>query len=213
MKITKYAHATMVVEVAGKKLLIDPGTFTSDFGAIDTTIVAIVVTHVHADHFDPEHITRVAAANPDVQVFATQQVADKLPGHKVTVVTSGDQVTIGPFELQFFGELHAVVHADRPQDQNVGVLVNNTFYYPGDSFTEPHLPVKLLALPVSGPWLKMSEVIDFFAAIKPTQICFLTHDALLSEAGLNMMNSWAAKACEDLGITFAPLKQGESIDI
>jgi hypothetical protein len=92
----------------------------------------------------------------------------------------------------------------------VGVLVNQAFYYPGDSFAVPGLPVTVLALPVSAPWLKMSESLDFLQAVKPTQ-CFPTHNALLSEFGQNVANAWVQKICDTDGIALVPLQPGQNL--
>jgi len=105
-----------------------------------------------------------------------------------------------------------VVHPDFPRNQNIGVMVNNTFYYPGDSFTEPGQPVAMLAVPVSAPWLKTAETIDFVRAVKPKH-CFPTHNALLSQAGHNTVNTWTARICEPLGTTFTYLQPGESTEV
>ncbi len=64
--------------------------------------------------------------------------------------------------------------------QNVGVLIDNgEVYYPGDSFAEPGMPVKTLALPIAAPWMKTSEAMDFLTHVKPER-AFPTHDAILS---------------------------------
>lgn len=211
MKITKYGHACLVLENQGKKLIIDPGEFTPEFGDTDS-IVAVVITHMHGDHFHPPHLQSIFATNPDAQLYATQEVADQATDMKVIVPQPGDTAEVGGFSLRFFGETHAAVHADFPPCQNIGVLVNDTFYYPGDSFTMPTLPVKVLAVPVSAPWLKMGEAIDFLRAVKPVY-CFPTHNALLSEPGHMIANYWVQTISKQIGARFDYLKAGESIDV
>lgn len=211
MKITKYEHACVVIEEQGKKLVIDPGSWTEDFGGTDN-IAAVVITHVHADHFNPANITAIAQANPDVQIFATGEVAQALTELPIAAVSGGRTSTVVSFKLQFFGEQHAVIHESMPHNQNVGVLVNDSFYYPGDSFTIPGVPVQTLALPASAPWLKAGEMIDFFNEIKP-QICFPTHNALLSDKGQALIdNNFGQKLCDQIGATYYSLKPGESIE-
>jgi L-ascorbate metabolism protein UlaG (beta-lactamase superfamily) len=56
MKLTKYEHACFTVEKDDQVLVVDPGSFSSDFIA-PAGVVAIVVTHEHGDNFDPEQIT------------------------------------------------------------------------------------------------------------------------------------------------------------
>ena len=55
MRVTHLGHACLLVEVADRRILIDPGNFSSGFEEL-TGLDAIVVTHNHPDHFDPERV-------------------------------------------------------------------------------------------------------------------------------------------------------------
>ncbi|MGC5075433.1 hypothetical protein, partial [Escherichia coli] len=67
-------------------------------------------------------------------------------------VHPGDTLDLGPFHLEFFGGKHAEIHSSIPIVDNVGVLVNDAFFYPGDSYTVPKgAHVALLAAPVGAP--------------------------------------------------------------
>ncbi len=213
MKITKYEHACVVLEEQGKKLVIDPGSLTPDFGPLDA-VLAVVVTHHHFDHFNSEHLLAIVQANPDVQIFGAIEVASdaQKSSLSVTAVTHGQTVTVGPFNLKFFGEKHAFIHAGFPPvPHNVGVLINDTFYTPGDSFTLPQVPVKVLGAPVDAPWLKIGETIDFIDAIKP-QTCFPIHNGFLTETGQKVTDSWLNPICDKVNAQFVSLKPGESIE-
>lgn len=211
MKITKYGHACVVVEEQGKKLVIDPGNFTLDFGDVGD-IVAVVITHQHPDHFYPQHLETIVAANPDVQIFVPGDVAAQFTDLHARLARGGEQAAAAPFTLRFLGEDHATIHPDIPTINNIGVMVNDKLFYPGDSFTKPDRVPELLALPINAPWLKSSETIDYLAAVKPRQ-CFPTHNGLLSDAGHGIYNGLASRFCEQLGIGFSNLKSGESIEI
>lgn len=211
MKLTKYAHACVVLEEQDQKLVIDPGEFTPDFGDTDK-IAAVVVTHAHGDHFDPKHLDRIIAANPTVKVFTTQEVASQWKDSHAQAVQAGETQTVGPFILAFFGELHAEIHAIRPRIQNTGVLVNDAFYYPGDSFVLPEKPVTLLAVPAGAPWLKTGESLDFIKTVKPTRF-FRTHDGLLNDNGVMVNDAWFKMAAEEFGAAFEPLNPGDSTEV
>ncbi len=212
MKITKYEHACLVVEEQGKRLIIDPSRMTRTMGDIDD-VVAVVFTHVHFDHFAVEQVADIVAHNPNAQFFGTDEVAAATPNAVVTAVHAGNVITAGPFSLEFFGEKHALVSGSKPDNQNVGVLVNGTLYYPGDSFETPGgKRPKVLALPVSGPWLKIGESIDFLRAVRPTRYCVPTHDALYSEAGQKVAEAWLPDVCAELGVELKVLRPGESLE-
>ena len=210
MKLTKYAHACMVLEEQGKKLIIDPGEFTSDFGGT-YNVAAVVVTHVHGDHFSAKHLQAIVDANPDAKVFTTAEVSEAWPDSHVQAVKAGEEQTAGPFTLHFYGELHALIHQIAPQNQNIGVLVNDSFYYPGDSFTLPETKVMVLAVPANAPWAKVGESIDFMQAVAPTQF-IRTHDGLLNEIGMSITDTWFNMASDKFGHAYNPLEPGESLE-
>lgn len=181
MILTKYEHACFTVEKDGVLLVIDPGNLSSDFVAAEG-VIGVVITHQHADHFDTELIAQLFARNDDVLVLGPSDVIDKVMVENKRVVTTGEKVTVGPFELEFFGGIHALIHESMPQVQNLGVMINELIYYPGDSFTLPERPVDTLAVPAAAPWMKIGEAMDFLNEIKP-RFAFPTHDAIDSSAG------------------------------
>lgn len=212
MKITKYEHACLDIEVGGKRLLVDPGVFTSSLKDFNN-VAGVVVTHMHKDHLDPEKLIAIVEQNPDVAIYTVQAASDALNGSvPVTVVTGGDHGTAGPFTFDFYGGKHAVIHSSIPQTDNVGVLVNKTLYYPGDSFSAPDQPVVVLAAPVSAPWMKLSEAMDFVTDIKP-KFVFPTHNAILSEVGKGINNPLLQASTESAGAIYNPLRSGESLTV
>ena len=204
MKLTKYEHACFTLEKDGKLLVVDPGAFTTDLPMLEN-VVAVVVTHNHPDHFDPAALEALFASNPDIVVCSPKQVDDEIDAaftHKA--VKAGERIYIEPFSLEFFGEDHAVIHPSLPRTDNVGVMINDTLYYPGDSFIKPERPVEVLALPVGASWLKMSEVIDFAMDVK-ANVVFPTHDAVLSDIGKNLPDARIPGFVEGYGGTYQRL--------
>lgn len=211
MKLTKYEHACFTVEKDGKLLVVDPGEWTTDLDSPEN-VVAIVVTHEHPDHFDPAALGALVAHNPDAIIYAheniTRQFGDTLP-HQA--VQSGQEITVDPFTLEFFGGEHATIHESYPTIANLGVMINGCVYYPGDSFTLPYKPVKVLALPVGAPWLKISEVMDFAAEVKAALV-FPTHDAVLSAAGKSLPDRMIPAFVEPNGGTYKRLVEPIDVD-
>jgi L-ascorbate metabolism protein UlaG (beta-lactamase superfamily) len=182
MKLTKYEHACFTVEKDGKVLVVDPGGYTTDFIAPEA-VVAVVITHIHGDHFDHDLLDSIIDKNPGALIIGPEDVVKQIEAFETRSVDAGDSIEVGGFNLEFFGGQHAVVHPSLPVAQNVGVLINDLIYYPGDSFAIPEgREVDTLALPVAGPWMKISEAIDFALKVKP-RFMFPTHDAVLSDVG------------------------------
>ena len=206
MKLTKYQHACFTVEKDGKLLVVDPGGFTTDLAAPEN-VAGIVVTHEHGDHFDVSALGALIAHNPDAVILAhetiTSQLGSALPNK---AVASGDEVTVGPFTLHFDGGTHATIHPSYPDVANLGVHIDSRIYYPGDSFNKPAGSVEILALPVSAPWCKISEVIDYVSELKP-KLAFPTHDAILSDVGQNLVDTMVGGAVQKTGGEYRRLSE------
>jgi L-ascorbate metabolism protein UlaG (beta-lactamase superfamily) len=211
MKLTKYEHAALVLEKSGETLVVDPGTFTMPLTEV-RNVVAVVITHEHPDHWTPEQLDRILAMSPDAKIFGPQGVALAAPAYTVTVVADGDEITVGAFDLKFFGSRHAVIHSSIPGIDNVGVMVDDTLFYPGDSFTVPPVAVDTLAVPAGAPWLKIGEVIDYVTEVKPRR-SFPTHEMVLSVIGKNMANDRIATATKAGGGEFFALEPGNTLDL
>lgn len=212
MRVTKFEHATVTLVDAGRTLIIDPGSFTAPLGELES-VVAVVLTHEHPDHWTPDHLDRILATSPGVPIYGPEGVAKAAAGYDITIVHPGDVVEADPFRLEFFGGRHAVIHETIPVVDNVGVLVNDQFYYPGDSYAVPDgRDVKLLASPVGAPWLKIGEAMDFVLAVAPRRV-FGTHDMTLSVAGRDMGRSRLRWAAEQGGGELVVLDPGQSTDI
>ncbi len=212
MRVTKHEHAALTVRESGKTLIIDPGSFTSPLDDLGE-LVGVIITHEHADHWTASHLDRILKYAPAVPIHAPEGVAKAAAGYDITVVNPGDTVALEPFALEFFGGTHSVIHESIPTVDNVGVLINDDFYYPGDSYAVPKgAKVKLLAAPVGAPWLKIGDAMDFVLAVKPRQ-AFATHDMTLSVAGRTMGRARLQWAVEQDGGVFLELEPGDSTDI
>ena len=217
MKLTKLEHAALIIELSGKKLYIDPGSFTTALADTAGT-VAVVITHDHPDHWTPEQLGRIVEMNSELRIFAPAGVAraiaaSDLTDVTVTTVEAGDTVQVEPFTLRFFGATHAVIHSSIPDIDNVGVLVNDELYYAGDAFTIPEgVEVGTLAVPAAAPWMKISEAMDFVVAIKPKR-SFTTHEMVLSRTGKDMSNARIQSVTEACGGTFFALEPEDTLDL
>ena len=212
MKVTKQEHACLLVESAGKMLVVDPGNFTTLLVGLND-VVAIVITHEHQDHWSSDQLTEILDRNPDARIFGPAGVAAATSEFTIEVVKHGDAIVVDPFALRFFGSEHAVIHSSIPVVDNVGVLIDDELYYAGDSYTLPQgVEVGTLAVPAGAPWLKIGDVMDYVMAVAPRR-SFPVHEMVLSTAGKTMSNARIQSATEAGGGTFFPLEPGESVDL
>ncbi|MGO1412056.1 MBL fold metallo-hydrolase [Microbacterium sp.] len=212
MQVTKLEHATLRVTEGDDILIIDPGSFTAPLTDLDG-VVAVVITHEHADHVTDEHLARIAQAAPSAPICAPEGVARALDDRSIRIVSPGDTVTAGSFALRFFGGTHEIIHTSLPIVDNVGVLVNDRLYYPGDSYALPDgADIELLAAPTAAPWLRLGDTMDFILDAKPRH-SFGTHDAPLVPGALAMHRARMRWAAEQNGGTFHDLDPGDTLEL
>lgn len=211
MRLTKHIHACVRVEREGAVLVIDPGGFT-EADALDGAS-AVLITHEHADHLDVDKLTTAASRNPSLRVYAHGDVVEKLGElqERAQPVAAGDTFTAAGFRVRACGGRHAVIHPDIPRIANLGYLVEETFYHPGDSVDPGDLPdgaaVETLFLPVNAPWLKLAESVELARAVAPGR-AYALHDFLLSDAGHKVYGTNLAKLA---GCDYTRLEPGSTV--
>jgi L-ascorbate metabolism protein UlaG (beta-lactamase superfamily) len=210
VRLTKYSHACVRLERDGAVLVIDPGSF-SERAALDG-VDAVLLTHEHLDHLDVEALADALGKRPSVTVYTHPEVVPKLGAlaGAVTTVESGESFTAAGFAVTAYGGWHAVIHPEIPRVVNLGFLVEESIYHPGDSFDVPEgTQVDTLFVPVSGPWLKLAEAVDFVRAVAPRQ-AYALHDVLLSEPGRRVTNANLANLCD---CEYGRLEPGTVVDV
>ena len=201
----------MVIEKTGASLVIDPGAYTMPLVDLEN-VVAIVITHEHADHVTEEQLHRIFERSPDARIFGAASVAAAIPEFTLEAVRSGDTVEVGPFELTFSGGTHAVIHESIPVIDNLAVLVDSSLYYAGDSYSLPGVAVNTLAVPIGAPWLKIGDVMDYVLAVAPRR-AIPVHDAVLSQIGKELAYGRIDAVTKRGGGEFFVLEPGESLEL
>jgi L-ascorbate metabolism protein UlaG (beta-lactamase superfamily) len=166
-QITHYGHACVLAELAdGTRMLFDPGTYSAGFEDL-TGLDALLITHEHPDHHDPQRVSRLAEANPGARLVTVAD-ADRI------VTAGGAVVRIEPGD-------HAVVHPALPNVANNAYQVGDLLFHPGYSFIRPRGRVRILLLPTGGPWMKAGDSADYLRAVSP-EIAIPIHQAGLAGA-------------------------------
>jgi hypothetical protein len=76
----------------------------------------------------------------------------------------------------------------------------------------PGGPVEALLLPVTAPWSKIAEVIDYARAIRP-RLAVPIHDAVLSEFGLALVDRLLGPQGPGIGAEYRRLGPTDSLDL
>jgi L-ascorbate metabolism protein UlaG (beta-lactamase superfamily) len=215
MHIRKYAHSCLLIEENGVKLITDPGSWNET--PTDTGVSAIIITHEHQDHCDPEQIKSILERSPEARVITLADVGEKVlapVGISYEALQEGESTDVNGVSIKSYGRDHAIIYGDTAPCRNSGFLIAGKLFITGDALHDiPDEPVEFLALPTGGPWMRISEAVDYAKKVKP-KVVFPVHDAMYIESyrdglaprivGVNL---------EPHGIPFKNLAPGESIEL
>jgi L-ascorbate metabolism protein UlaG (beta-lactamase superfamily) len=196
MLITHLGHSAVLVETENARILIDPGNFSGAWHAL-TDLDAVLLTHQHPDHLDPQQLPALLTSNRGARVFAEPSILDKvaagdLPrlGDAAEALPADRQEAVGDVLITAVGGQHAEIHRDLPRIGNVGFLLSSegqpTLFHPGDAYDTAPPGVDILAVPAYGPWAAMKETVDFVRAVGALE-GFPIHEGLLNERGFALV--------------------------
>lgn len=213
MKLTKWTHSCVTLQKDTGKLVIDPGGF-SEVDAALAGANAVLITHEHADHVQVDALRSALAGDESLTLHAPQSVADQFGefGDRVTAVRGGAAFDVAGYSVRTFGDQHAVIHLRLPVIANVGYLVDETVFHPGDALTVPEAPVPVLLLPSAAPWSRVSETIDYAVAVR-AQRTFPIHEAAYSDFARGMVNGLVEQTLGGFGCAYDVLDPGASTEL
>lgn len=212
MRVTKFGHACVRLEHEGRALVLDPGMFTGPEAVEGAD--AVLITHEHPDHWTPDLLRRADAPVVTIAAVAAQ-IAAQAPdlAERVTVVAPGEHLDLAGYAVRACHELHAVIHPEYPRVHNSGYLVGAggvSLFHPGDALDGPPEPVDLLLAPVSAPWMRIADAIDFARRVgAPRNLAI--HDAVYSEAGLGIADHHLRAFLEPAGQSYTRLADGQDL--
>ncbi|GAA3281593.1 MBL fold metallo-hydrolase [Paenarthrobacter aurescens] len=217
MKLTKYTHACIRLEKEGKVLVLDPGTFSESEEALSGAH-AVLVTHEHNDHLDQPAVLTALRSNKVLELHAPAGVAEALQENedvadRVHAVEPGSRFDVAGFNVRAFGGQHALIHHQIPVIANIGYLVDENVFHPGDSFVVPDgIEVRTLLVPIHAPWSKVGEVVDFVISVRAPK-AFPVHDALLNELGRGIVEGHVTRIGARYGTRYERLAPGDAVEV
>ncbi|MBI4092473.1 MAG: MBL fold metallo-hydrolase [Candidatus Kerfeldbacteria bacterium] len=171
--VTKYAQSCFLIEKDGQRCLIDPGNYVyerdsmqpSDWPKVDV----ILVTHEHPDHAHVAGI-KLLVERDACPVFTNGSFARQLQdqGILARVVSPGENMTAGGFTIRGVLQKHGKLPSGLPEPEDVGFIVDDTFYTTGDSVPLPDMPhADVLFVPVAGPQMSFDTAKKMIETVKP----------------------------------------------
>jgi L-ascorbate metabolism protein UlaG (beta-lactamase superfamily) len=207
MRLTKFGHACVRLDTTEGAVVIDPGDFSPDAdldGAAD-----VLVTHEHADHIDVDRVS--AAVRAGARLHTNAALARRLADEHdlaATPVEPGDTFSAAGLQVRVVGGEHAEIYDGLPGCANIGFVLGGV-YHPGDALYVPDEEVETLLVPVSAPWLKLGEALDFVRSVRPARAIPI-HDALFSEIGNSGADRWMNMKADT---RYQRLGPGESLEV
>ena len=216
MKLTHHGHSCIELHAGGVRVLFDPGTFSTfdDVSGVD----AIVVTHQHPDHLDPDAVAGLVERNPDAAWFAEPQTADLLAGQGVdaTVTKAGATYDVKGLTLEGVGSTHAEIHPYIDRVGNVGIVVSADgeprVFHPGDALEGRPADVDVLLTPIAAPWSSVKETIAFVRAVQPKHVVPI-HDKIIAPAARGIFVTHVADHGLDGGVDLIDAPVGDSVEL
>ncbi len=171
--ITKYAQSCFLIKKDGTSCLVDPGRFVYEMDGMTPSdwpkIDVMLVTHEHADHAHIEGI-KLLVERDGCPVFTNGSFAWQLQdqGILARVVRPGESVTAGGFTMRGVEQKHGKLPSGLPEPEDVGFIIDDTFYTPGDSVVTPQMPhAPVLFVPVAGPQMNFETARAMLGLVKP----------------------------------------------
>ncbi len=176
MKIKKVGHCCLVIEINGQRIMTDPGAFSTE-QKNEKGIDLILYTHEHQDHYHLETLQEVLKNSPDAKIITNTAVGKLLDeaGIKYAKVEDGESFDFNGVAIKGFGNLHAEIYETYGRVQNTGYMIDD-LCFPGDAFENPNMKVDIVALPITGPWMRIKDAIDYAKLLKP-RVVFPVHDS------------------------------------
>lgn len=211
MKITKFVHSCVLVDVGERVALFDPGSYSwqSKVFNIDKIekITDVGITHIHPDHLDLDFLKVVTDKFPKAEIVTTKEVKEHLEGSGVTNRLKVTCRTVVPFTVAH----ENVEPIGLKTPQNKGFHFAGEFTHPGDSHSFDSTK-RVLAMPFLGPWGNLMKAVELVIKLKPEKVISI-HDWHYNDSS----RAWLYERLEDVlpkqGIEFVRLEDGKTVEI
>lgn len=208
MKVTKYIHSCLLVEIEDKNILIDPGEYTFNANILNLNKIEnidyLLITHEHSDHMYIPLVKQILKRFPNLQIVSNSSVGKLLAKEGINSSTeSTGLIKIEPAP-------HEKVFGVEPPN-NVLFNIGLQLTHPGDSL---HFNSKtpILALPVQAPWCSLTQAVEKAESLRP-QIILPIHDWHWNDKARGSFYKRLEGHFRNLGIDFIRLQTGETVTL
>ncbi len=204
MKLTRYFQSCLLVEDGDARVLIDPSGQDADnydkFGKLD----AVIYTHEHMDHFDPDMAEKFVGDG--VKIYANASTAKQMKTQP-EIVSDEQEFEVSGLKVQARELPHCLMVNGDTSVQNTGYLFAERLFHPGDGKELDGLNVEILAAPISGPDISLHDAYAFTMQVGAKQVVPIHYDFL----GGNP--DFLARSLNEKGVKTHGLERGQSIEL
>lgn len=144
MKFIKFEQSGVIFETdKGSRLAIDVGSYTPIEKLEGITVDAMIVSHIHPDHFSLDQIKKLSPK----KLYTGNECKEALSGEvfpfEVIKIKDGSQIKIGDMVVNVFDVDHGP-NVSTPIKDNFGFLIkadNQKIYFAGEMFYESGIDV------------------------------------------------------------------------
>jgi L-ascorbate metabolism protein UlaG (beta-lactamase superfamily) len=175
LKVTFIGHGTLMFTFGGKVIHVDPFSKLADYSKLPKADM-LLLTHEHADHLDPEALSKVRTDK--TELVLTETCAAKVKGG--TVMHNGDTKTVGELKIEAVPAYNVVHKRDNgqpfhPKGVGNGYIItfgDKRVYVAGDTEDTPEMKalknIDIAFLPMNLPYTMTPQMVaDAAGAFKP----------------------------------------------
>ena len=149
MTLTKFEQSGFILETdSGYRLAIDIGSYTPLERLAGISVDAMLVSHIHGDHFSIEQIKKLSPKKLYLNRECIEMIGEETLSSEIIEVKVGNQIDIDDIKVQFFNVDHGPNVKIRPKE-NFGFLIeadNKKVYFAGDMFNPSGIDVTSLEI-------------------------------------------------------------------
>lgn len=144
MKFTKFEQSGVIIETGkGSRLALDIGSYTPIKKLEGITVDAMIVSHIHPDHFSLDQIKKLSPK----KLYTGSECKEALGGEilpiEVIEIKDGSQIKVGDMIIDVFYVDHGP-NVSTPIKDNFGFLIkadNQKIYFAGEMFYESGIDI------------------------------------------------------------------------